>query len=287
MTGPRQPTLDRLKDFQAIAKDPSRLWMNESGIVSVPKTLTKNGYKCHNSLCNVLRPMIRDEGYITGYYKATFKDGQVIGGMRMGPKTVAMSDEDKKKPAVYAIVCEGSGKMYIGSSKTPLLRRSVHLYWLKNPDEEGTSNIIKGNMEILADLEKYGWESFYFEILEVVDTGIRADLIAVEREMMELNRNKLYNLYRADMKLRRYHTRRDNPKWFKYDEKLREIREEMHDLIHTLKGITRGHPDKKRGLNKLRKLMNKRDELRAKKRETGRFIQERHDVLTGKKIRDS
>ena len=277
-----QKTIKRMEDFHAIAKTPERIWMNEHGVVSVPKTLIKNGYRPHNGLCNQLRPLIQAENYTTGFYKAMFKDGQVIDGMRVGPKTVAMTVDDKKKPAVYAVICEGSGKMYIGSSKSPMLRRSVHLHWLKNPDEDGTSNIIKGNLEILADLRKYGWESFYFEILEVVESGLRADLQAVEREMMELNREHLYNLYRADMKMRRYHMRKDNPKWFKYDERLRMIREQMHDLVHSLKGLSRGHPERKRGLKQLAKLTRKRDELREKKRVVGRHINEKHDVLTGK-----
>lgn len=279
-----QSTITRLKHFEEIANNPEKIWKNEHNIVSVPKTLVKNGYRPHSALCGILGKMLRDKQYVTGFWKATFKDGQTINGMRLGDKTVAMSNADKDKPAVYAVVCEGSGKMYIGSSRKPLLRRSVHLYWLKNPDEEGTSNIIKGNLEIQADLKKYGWESFYFEILEVVESGLRADLQAIEREMMELHRDKLYNLYRADMKMRRYHMRKDNPRFFKYDERLREIREQIHNLVYSLKGLSRGHPERKRGLKKLAQLTRKRDELRAKKRMTGRYTWEKHDVLTGKRL---
>lgn len=288
MNPKQERTRKRLADFQKIAKTPKRIWMNEHGIVSVPKTLTKNGYPCHTGFCNQLRSLLVDEGYVTGFHRATFKDGQTITGMRLGPKTVKMDNKFKNLPAVYAVVCEGSGKMYIGTTKNPMLRRSVHFFWLKNPEQEGTSNIFGRNVEIMEDLKKYGWESFYFEILATVDSGIRADMVAAEREMMELYHHNLYNLYRAHMKMRRYRTVRPNPRWKKADEKLFETREQINDILYELKQYGRGHPVRKRLLKKMDSLRKKRDMYRAIKRETGPLIRnEKYDIITGKMIKGS
>lgn len=89
-------------------------------------------------------------------------------GLRVGPKVAAMSWEDFKQPWVYELVCEPTGRRYIGAANRPDLRRAVHFYWLGNIDKVGASNIFRRLDRLKADVKQYGRDAFYLDVLERV-----------------------------------------------------------------------------------------------------------------------
>lgn len=114
--------------------------------------------------------------------------------MPLGKETLAKGWQFAKTPGVYAIICKGSGKRYIGSSSTPWLRRAVHLYWLKNYWKYGGSNVFFGNLDLKSDVEKYGVDSFYMEIIKSMPGADRDELERAEfRIIKTLDKTQLYN----------------------------------------------------------------------------------------------
>ena len=67
-------------------------------------------------------------------------------------------------PGVYGIKCLINGKMYIGESKHPILRRGHHLGVAKS---EGT--LSSTNINLQEDIQKYGKDNFIFGIIEETD----------------------------------------------------------------------------------------------------------------------
>jgi D-Tyr-tRNAtyr deacylase len=98
-----------------------------------------------------------------------------------------------KTPAVYAIVCGPTGKKYIGSSRTPWLRRAVHLYWLKNYWRWGCSNVFFGSLAIKHDVEQYGVEAFYMEIIKSCPGATNEELKEIEAKILIKSEDELYN----------------------------------------------------------------------------------------------
>ena len=115
-------------------------------------------------------------------------------GMRVGPRVAKMAVRDFAMPGVYEIVCEPTGRRYVGSSSRPDLRRAVHSYWLRNPGRTGTSNIFAKNEDILRDIEKYGYEAFYFDIVELIPGATRHELMMAELKYMQSLNGNYYNL---------------------------------------------------------------------------------------------
>lgn len=124
----------------------------------------------------------------------TYVPGSVIKSMKLGSSVITLGWTATKSACVYAIVCEGSGRMYIGSSMQPDRRRAVHHYWLKRYWEFGTSNIFFGSKSVAEDVEKYGVNNFQLEILKSMPDATDSELRLAEAEIIESHpREMLYN----------------------------------------------------------------------------------------------
>lgn len=123
-----------------------------------------------------------------------FGDELKTNSMQLGKRARKLGWELVQKPAVYEIVCSGSGRRYIGSSLRPDLRRAVHLYYLKNYWKFDSSNVFFANLELAEDVKKYGVDSFYMDILISAPDADSAELVKLEREYLsKLTRKKSYN----------------------------------------------------------------------------------------------
>lgn len=114
-----------------------------------------------------------------------------------GSQGMPISEEPWERvqtPAVYAIVCRPTGRMYIGQSKTPWLRRSVHLYWLKNFWRSDAPNVFFGNLKVRDDVMEFGPECFELVILRSMPDATTGELIAAEtEERQSYPSDQLYN----------------------------------------------------------------------------------------------
>lgn len=81
---------------------------------------------------------------------------------------------------IYLITCIRNGRVYVGSSKDTCMRWNSHLWDLINWKH--------CNKELLVDWHKYGYQSFTFQILEILedDTQLRS----IEQEW--INKYKKY-----------------------------------------------------------------------------------------------
>ena len=138
-------------------------------------------------------------------------------GMQIGPKSIHLKWEDFKLPAVYAIVCKGNGKMFIGSSVRPDLRRNVHYFYLRNTESGNNGNIFLTNEEIKRDIEKYGPDSFYMEIIQFFPKGTsRAERQAIGASIMsKLPFDATYNFYKKGYTRSHKRETRQNPEYKK------------------------------------------------------------------------
>ena len=66
----------------------------------------------------------------------------------------------KKKIGIYQVVCTSNGSRYVGASTNLNSRKSQHFYDLRHNKH--------ANPRIQADYDKFGDESFYFSVLEIV-----------------------------------------------------------------------------------------------------------------------
>lgn len=113
---------------------------------------------------------------------------------RYGPKTDKMKWETYIQPAVFEIVCEGSGRRYIGASLTPNMRKASYFFNLRNIKFFDRGNIFFGVKAIMDDLEKYGFDSFYFEIIKTIPGATQQDLDkALEKIIKKYPTEQLYN----------------------------------------------------------------------------------------------
>ncbi len=112
----------------------------------------------------------------------------------ISPKSIMNGWKYIQTPSVYAIINRKTNRMYIGSSKRPDLRRAVHHYWLKNYWKFGCSNVYFGNLTLKNDVEKYGVDSFYMEILKSMPDSTPEELKAEEERILSTYQPKqLYN----------------------------------------------------------------------------------------------
>src|SRR4051812_34022397 len=92
-----------------------------------------------------------------------------------------MINKELRKGGVYAIVCSGNWRSYVGSTCNFKRRKDQHFTALRNNKHK--------NKELQYDFNTYGENNFYWEILE--DTSVNKLL---EREEYYLNNGcNLYN----------------------------------------------------------------------------------------------
>ena len=115
--------------------------------------------------------------------------------MPVSPETQALGWEIIQKPSIYEIVCKSTQRRYVGCSMRPDLRRAVHLYWLKNYWKWGNSNVFFGNIQLARDVEKYGVQDFYLNILKSFPEDISiSELKKEEAEFFREHKiKKMYN----------------------------------------------------------------------------------------------
>lgn len=166
-----------------------RLKTDGNGRLMLKDALEKAGLE--NSLSNRYRLK-----KMTGWKEVRVKNEYGIAemGMTISPKSIMNGWAYIQTPAVYAIINRKTKRMYIGSSKRPDLRRAVHHYWLKNYWKFGCSNVYFGNLTLKNDVEKYGIDSFYMEILKSMPDSTPEQLKAEEERILNTYQPKqLYN----------------------------------------------------------------------------------------------
>lgn len=124
---------------------------------------------------------------------------------KMNIQRNARKTKNNSVPAIYELVCSGSGKKYIGSSLRPDLRHLVHKFWLNNWFKFGSSNIFFGHDVFIQDIEKYGVGSFQFNIISSHPEITSLELKKLEAEYISgFDKEDLYNInlnghYRTDI----------------------------------------------------------------------------------------
>lgn len=142
-------------------------------------------------MIKVERPKILG-GRHTSY--TLYGDDLKTSSMQLGKRARKLGWEYVQQPAVYEIVCSGSGRSYIGSSTRPDLRRAVHLYWLKNYWKFHSSNVFFGNLAVAEDVKTYGVDSFYMDIVISAPGASSAELLKLEKDYLAKKaRRKTYN----------------------------------------------------------------------------------------------
>jgi len=103
-------------------------------------------------------------------------------------------EDHARFPAVYAIRCKGSGKLYIGQSVKPHLRKLVHYFWLKNVNTPSSSNVFFYSQHVRDDIDQYGVDNFEMIVLKSFPMGTtEVELIKAEADFIRKHKNKLYN----------------------------------------------------------------------------------------------
>jgi group I intron endonuclease len=93
----------------------------------------------------------------------------------------------KQLPGVYKMLNTQSKNIYIGSTNNISKRIGTHKYSLKNKCHD--------NIRIMQDLEKYGFESFEFEVLKYLSANINLkDRLELEQFYFE-KFNPYYNIW--------------------------------------------------------------------------------------------
>lgn len=208
MTSPNRPNLpfafdatitDKYRKLIRKTFDDGNAVFNKTGkILSIAKTLEFLGLPGkHHQLSRIVMEQANIYGYktISPFQHSIIVKDWIGESMRLGPHAQLLGWAIVQQPAIYAIVCEATGRKYIGSSMRPDLRRAVHLYWLKQPWRWGISNVFFGHKQLLKDVQKHGVESFYCEILESIpDARKNSDLWEAEqRHIEQYSAKDLYN----------------------------------------------------------------------------------------------
>ena len=110
-------------------------------------------------------------------YKATYKRWTKTETFKAGQKRYAT----KIPPAVYKIECLKNGRVYIGSSLTPIRRQSIHWSMLKAGSHD--------NPSLQEDYNLYGREAFIFTIVQEASEDV---LRGIEQDYINRGTN-LYN----------------------------------------------------------------------------------------------
>ncbi len=207
------------------ALDTENLIKNESGYIVSGKTLIHLGFNTNRNLVRYLRESARKRGLYTARSGAIPEFFQHrVSSMPFDESTTALGWETIQQPAVYAIVCNETGRMYIGSSKRPDLRRAVHLYWLKNFYKWGISNVFFGSLKVAEDVITYGHEAFYMKIIKSMPDASTFELQHEEDKIIAQHDPAiLYNMMNERKKL---------PVWLRfaeYDETLSKLKGQLED----------------------------------------------------------
>lgn len=100
-----------------------------------------------------------------------------------------------KTSAIYAVICRSSKRRYIGASTRPDLRRAVHFYWLKNYKTYNHANVFWGNPILAKDIEQFGIEDFYIEIVESMPDVSHEEFLMKEQQIINsYPKHQLYNV---------------------------------------------------------------------------------------------
>lgn len=146
------------------------------------------------------RQILREECDKRGitYIRTSIKHGQAnlfSTSMPFDDKTNKMGWAIIKQPAIYAVVCKATGRMYIGSSMRPDRRRHTHYYWLKNWHTWGSSNVFYGSISLAKDVVEHGRKNFYMTIIKSMPGATREQLDEEEAKAIEkIPREMLYNV---------------------------------------------------------------------------------------------
>jgi len=168
----------------------------------ISKMMAAMGYPPKSSKGNVLRDVLTEMGI--DHYRFISKKRLEVSpwaraGIPLGPKALHLGWECMQNSAVYEIVCRPTGRRYIGSSTRPDLRSNTHLCNLKQYWKYSTSNIFFGNMSVKKDVERYGTDAFYVDIIESAPGASNAELLPLERQAIaNTPKRKLYNLGAAN-----------------------------------------------------------------------------------------
>jgi hypothetical protein len=114
---------------------------------------------------------------------------------RLGKKTKRLGKDAMFEPAVFELVCEGSGRRLVGATDAPNLRKAVYFFHLKNITKYSNANPFFGCAAALEDLDEHGFDNFYFEIVKQLPLDMTPDDLEVERnkQMAKYSVDSLYN----------------------------------------------------------------------------------------------
>jgi len=173
---------------KAMLKNPV---VNKHGQLIVAKTLAKHNVTSQFTLATQeLKKAALEAGYLVPTKYVRKKRS-----MPFGPETNKLNFTDIQHPALYAIVCKPTGRMYVAISRRPDLRRSVQLYWLRNIDKQGSSNNFRTIPKLVEDVKKHGPDSFYMEILHAFPHGLTDEEMRDDAAwyVSRIKKNLLYN----------------------------------------------------------------------------------------------
>lgn len=115
--------------------------------------------------------------------------------------------KDWKKAGIYCITCAVNGKKYIGCSNNIYSRINYHKYSLRG------KKIKQDNIYFIEDYNKYGNESFYYEVLEYTKDNLKDREYYYINLYDTINREKGYNLRRDHSKLGMISLKETRKRW--------------------------------------------------------------------------
>lgn len=173
---------------------------DHDGYIMMKTTADRNGIKYGGGTFTKMTRFIKQHPEYAVHFRVGRGYTGSAGGLQsmpFGPRAKTLPFEELKKPWVYEVVCRGSGRRYIGTSKKPYMRRAVHLFYLRNLDLETTSNVFFGNDKVAEDVALYGVDSFYMDVLEPETKNTRGSMSPTEQKWLDYyGWEQLYNLPR-------------------------------------------------------------------------------------------
>lgn len=209
---------------------------DHDGYIMLKPTLEKLGQDYNGGFYTAFARWLKRTGQFATHFRTgrgyTGQNGGVQ-SMPFGPRAKAMPFEEMKNPWVYEVVCSGSGRRYIGCSTKPYMRRAVHLYYLRNLDLQTTSNVFFGNEKVAEDVELYGPESFYMEVLEPIDRKTRGKTHPVEQKWIDYyGYENLYNMPKKESGQVLAAQVRDS-----FNAQLKQARKEYAEILEQLRRV--------------------------------------------------
>lgn len=143
--------------------------------------------------------------------------------MPLGPKAAALDWSCLKDSAIYNIVNKHNGRYWVLCSIKPYVDRSIKLFWLRNPRKRGSTNSVLSTPLLLEDVERFGADAFYFEVIELCPGTPNAELQARKQALLDELRAdpvegpKLYNVVQQRQR------KKLNPEWERLHAKWRAL----------------------------------------------------------------